>query len=116
MKINIHPLWTECLHMLDQNVYEFILLFNCFTHFCFFFILLILIEEEVKPSYNDLKEQMPELKTLIFDMNEIMPDIKNSFVMLKNICVSDEFKHLCKHYICRFPYDIIFNSPDFSSV
>ena len=79
-----------------QNVYEFILLFNCFTNFCFF-ILLILVEEEVKPSYNDLKEQMPELKTLIFDMNEIMPDIKNSFVMLKNICVSDEFKHLCKH-------------------
>ena len=61
--------------------------------FCF----LISAEELLKPSikYKDIKEILPDLNIMLSDLNEIIPEIKNSFIMLENICNSKEFSHLC---------------------
>lgn len=78
-----------------ENFMLFAAICNFFTNVTLF-ALLVGVEEEVKPSYKDIKEELPQLKQVILDLNEIMPEIKNSFTMLNNLCNSIEYKHLCQ--------------------
>ena len=63
------------------------ILFNVFTNFSFFVMMFVMIDK-LNPTYKDIKD-------VIDDLNLIMPEIKNSFTMLKSLCSSDDFKHLC---------------------
>ena len=77
-----------------QNVFMFIIFLNFLINACLF-IMLIFVEENVKPSYKEISREIPQLKQILTDFDEIMPEIKNSFTMLNNFCNSIEYKHLC---------------------
>ena len=77
-----------------QNIFMFIIFLNFLINACLF-IMLIVVEENVKPSYNEIQSEIPQIKQILTDLDEIMPQIKNSFNMLNNFCNSIEYKHLC---------------------
>ena len=53
-----------------------------------------LVSELENKGYK-VQSEIPQIKQILTDLDEIMPQIKNSFNMLNNFCNSIEYKHLC---------------------
>ena len=59
------------------------------------FTSLMIIMTYTRPIYFDIKESYNEVGTMIDDLNEIMPDIKKSLLILENICNSEKLRYIC---------------------